>query len=143
MANLRHEEAEPDFEEQTRLLRQAREDLTNFFGHKSYFCGGSIPEVLLFSKESIEFVLDTDFIFGIHYAQDFLIPQIPQPSDFDAQIEWDVHVVLELIHETIKAKIPISAQAAMVILDFKFCRGCSHVTRKEYLDWLRDVSIAA
>lgn len=142
MANLRQDVAEPDVEEQQRSLRLAKQNLSDFFGHKSYFCGGSIPDKLLYSKESLDFVLNTDFNYGVLYAQEFLIPQVPEPADFHKQILWDVHLVLELLHESWDAGISITAQAGIILLDFKFCRGLP-LSRREYLEWLRVVSIAA
>ena len=143
MANFKREDRLPDEEELERLLRSANQNIADFFCHKSYFCGGSIPERLLFSKESIEFVMGTNFIQGIQYAQDVLLPQVPEPPNFKGQIAWDVHAILELVKEAIAAHIPIDFQAGVILLDFKFCQGCSYVSRREYLDWLDTNSVAA
>jgi len=125
-----------DPEEEIRLNRQIRENISKFFAKKRYFCGGTVPETLLYSKESVELVLSTPFNQGLYYCQEVLIKQLPVPENTTVMgVDWDVHLVLRLINDAIDCVIPVEQQAGMMMLYFKFCRGCSHATRNEFLEW--------
>jgi len=144
MANLLEEDVIFDPEAQLRLIRLVKQNISDFFAPKQYFCGGSIPHTLLYSQESVDLVLKTPFNQGVHYCQEVIVPQLPKPEkEIVSGVDWDIFLMLELIQDAKTAKVPIDYQAGLILLYFKFCRGCSMVDLNQFLDWAEYNSCAA
>lgn len=134
-----------DPENESRQVQLAKSQLNNFFEEKKFYCGGSIPMSLLHSNNSIDFIRFTEFDKGIHFCYDVITSQLSAPNGVKSwcDIDWDAHMVLGLLDECRKKHIPLSHQAGIVLLNFKFCWGCKYVTRKDFLDWAFGKAIAA
>lgn len=134
-----------DFEDEQRQLQLAKDHLTNFFEGQKFYCGGSIPQSLLYSQDAIDFVRFTEFDAGIKYCYEVITPQMRPPNNLMSWrgMDWDVHTVVSLIRGCQKAGVPLVAQAGIILLHFRFCCGCLRVTRKDYGAWLIQQEILA
>lgn len=118
-------------------FRIAHEHLRAFFKNRKYHLGGEIPENLLLSKNSIDFLLNTDFDSGIDYCYSKITPQFNDtPLRFPDDLAWDIRVVVKLGRDAGALGIPICYRAGLILLYFKFCQGAKGVCRKKYSNWI-------
>lgn len=107
------------------LERQTLESIERLFKDRSWFCGGPIPKNHLYSKQSVDLVLSTDFLSGIDEIR-ALLPKEEPPKDFDPKkIDWDTYRLLQLLREVKRFGIPKEFQAGMILLYMRFCMGIS------------------
>lgn len=108
------------------LRELARLSLKAFLQSKTHHSGGSIPEKELFSDASFKTVLRTPFDDKtFHYIHDKCLPTIPKQKWYkDATVPWTVHVLLGLLAELKMLQIPKEIQPGLLLLYFKFCKGC-------------------
>lgn len=115
---------------------KALEELTKgfierFFKDKTFHCGGPIPRNSLYSEQSINLVLGTEFCVGIDQCYE-AISTLRKPRNYnDETIEWDIGIVLSLINEARSMEIPKDFQAGIMLLYLKLCKGCRTPEKKE------------
>jgi len=107
------------------LEKLAIECIDAFFGDKSWFCGGPIPQRELLADSSVKTVLRTQ-----HDARcfDFIhnecLPRIPNTEGWDnVSVPWTVRCLLLLIHDLEIFGIPPEFRPGILLLYFKFCKG--------------------
>lgn len=112
--------------ENAELLRNlATLSIKRFFSDKKYFCGGPVPECLLYSENSILLVMrtqnnDSNFEF-IHRN---CLDKLPENKQFSSDpIPWSIRFLITLMSDLKKKSIPYPYHAGMLLLYFKFCKG--------------------
>jgi hypothetical protein len=115
------------------LERQTLESIERFFNGRTWFCGGPIPKNYLYSKQSVDLVLSTEFLAGVDEVR-ALLPREHPPKGFDPKrLDWDTHRLLKLLHEVKRFDIPKEFQCGMILLFMKFCMGIKLPEKKRNL----------
>ena len=103
----------------------AEESIRDFFGNKSWYCGGPIPNEELEADWAVKTVLLTQFddvVFD--YIHDECLVKIPEdPKYSDPSVPWTVHILLGLLSELKSHGISKDFQPGLLLLYFKLCRG--------------------
>ncbi len=107
------------------LRKLAEESIRDFFGNKSWYCGGPIPEEELESDWAVKIVLRTQFDdFAFDYIHNECLIKIPQDSKYsDPSVPWTVYTLLGLLGELESYGISKDFFPGLLFLYFKFCRG--------------------
>lgn len=100
--------------------------IKRYFEDKSYFIGGPIPQSKLFSLSSIQIVLHTQLDVGVHYIHENLMSKIKAPADYDdSGMPWEIHKMIQMLYGMSQYEIPKRFRGGLLLLYFKFCKGCS------------------
>jgi hypothetical protein len=113
------------------LKQLAHESIDTFFKDKTFHCGGTIPQGMLHSPDSVKTVMGTtseacsnyekDHIYPLLYmAKDQIIKTVPYKS---RSVPFQVHYTLRLIQNLRDCGIPKCLQFGLILLYYKFCKG--------------------
>ena len=107
------------------LKTLAKESIRVFFGNKSWYCGGPIPEEELEAAWVVQTVLRTQFDdTAFDYIHNECLIKIPEdPKYSDPSVPWTVHTLIGLLKELKSHGISKDFQPGLLLLYFKLCRG--------------------
>lgn len=107
------------------LNKLSKEAISNFFGNKSWYCGGPIPKSELESDWAVKTVLRTHFDdAAFDYIHDKCLTKIPESAGYnDPSVPWTVHTLLGLLDEIRGYGVSKDFQPGLLLLYFKFCKG--------------------
>ena len=115
-------------------LAAARDCIDLYFSNKQWFCGGPVPQRLLFSDSSLQAVLYTEFD---KEWEDFVhghcLPTIPNSQHKDlGNLPWEVYNLLKILREMGNMCIPKEFRPGLTLLYFQFCKGvdCDTVCKR-------------
>lgn len=97
----------------------AREQIYHFFKDKKYYIGGSIPQSLLYGRQSLNTILSYSFCDGI----DLIHKVIGDGPVYEEQVDWSSYYLLSLLQETHRFHIHAGLRVGMILLYLKFCKG--------------------
>ena len=125
------------------LHQIALESMAAVFRDKEYFCGGPIPEKVLFEIDSIMTVLGTkpdddfdSFVLRkvhpyIRYEKDEIFPyDVWKDSSVSRPVAYDLHLIAHLQQRG----VPKIYQWGMMLLYYKFCKGVSIPPAPRYIN---------
>jgi hypothetical protein len=98
-----------------------------FFGDKSLFYGGSIPEYLLYTDENLNIVMDTKIIEGVKTVFEAMEEESSEARNsikFNGGILPSTERVISVLEECGRLFIPKPFAAGIMILYFQFCENC-------------------
>lgn len=112
------------------LRKEAFRAMTVFFKNKRFYCGGKIPEHMLWTEENIDCVKNTDLEIGIEFFYkwvNFAIKingglartQINKLSD-------SIHFCVNLIHEMEQLGLSKSNYGGLLLLYLYLCEGVTN-----------------
>lgn len=114
------------------LEEQAKGYIGQFFANKKFHCGGPIPKNYLYSEQSINLVLSTEFCKGVDLCYEALTTvRAPKNHDEEETVPWDIYMVLNLIAEVRAMQIPKDFQAGIMLLYLKLCKGARMPEKNE------------
>jgi len=107
------------------IQKDAEKSIRTFFGDKSWFCGGPIPQSELQADWAVKIVLRTHFDEAVfRFIHEECLAKIPaDPSYKDPSVPWTVHTLLSLLDGMRSYGISKDFQPGLLLLYFKFCKG--------------------
>ena len=103
------------------------QSLKLYFKDKSWFVGGPIPERELLSEGSIMTVLNNTFNDStFNFIHTECLSHIPQSKWFKNEgLSWSIVYLIRLLSTMKRLNLPKDFQPGLVLLYFKFCKGCN------------------
>lgn len=101
------------------MNNNAEAALLNFFEDKEWYCGGKIPKSELINCRTISTVCNTDIVSAVT----MVYPLLDGDECTDDKIPSDVQLVIELIMECARKKIPRCFVGGIIVVYLELCEG--------------------
>ena len=102
----------------------ARQYMEVFFADKEFYCGGSIPQKILYSPSYITQVLNTDISHGVKQAYKILDDHDGISSvEEDEKISEDIRLILAVLKQCEDLRVPKVFAGGIMLVYLEVCEG--------------------
>jgi len=113
-------------------LRQlAIKHMALFFQGREYYCGGKIPDSVLFNRDNVNLVVETEMSDGITRIHRVLRHN-DLPRNFIPRINhrWEIQYVLSLLNLCERIRIQKEFAAGIILIYLELCEGMNTAPQK-------------
>lgn len=109
------------------IIAMAKQHVREFFGNRIMYCGGCIPNHLLFSKKRISLLLNTEIGDCIDLAYDALEktidPKVLAKAERTGDITSDIKLVRDSLDMIARSGVPKCLAGGILLMYLEFCEG--------------------